>query len=525
MAITKRTTTKRAPTKRNSRIGGKTSDLEAHALTLTESEKFEDVNNLEYTTECMVKYGKQTLENRAVPDFRDGLIPVQRRVLYAMYKLNIPKDKVVKAARVVGEVIGKYHPHGDTAVYGSMVTMSQAPIQFVKGSGNWGSYDDPKSYAAMRYTECALSAVAHKVFFTGYLTKIHDLIANFDNNEVEPTVLHCNIPVALALGKLSGIAVGLACNIPSFTLESVIELTRMAFQGKKITPKLCMDTLVFNFAWGGVIHPRHLTDGSLLEVVKTGSGKLCFVARHEYDAKAGELIIKDLPPSLNYETAVTKTINGGFKISDGTTVDSEGLDIRIDLRGSAFSKKTTAGYAVNKDVMEKVLNLWTGGSIPIRFAITDRQLTEEAVNAGSALLDIEVVPSIGIPAFIDRWVKYRLNTEIQMAKVEKLDVQESVDRLDLVILARENFDLVKKALDNEDPIGEFPKALYKKSKIRITEEDSKYIFSLTLIRLSKVDVESTQNKIKDLKARIKACDARIKNPAPTAIEALDSILA
>lgn len=517
MAVTKRKTTTRK------RSANKVSNADQQALAFLDKETFENENNLDYVKGCMSIYAKQTIENRAIPDYRDGLIPVQRRTLYAMYRLGVFKD-VIKSARVVGEVLGKYHPHGDTACYGAMVTLVQAPIQLIYGSGNWGSYDNPKSAAAMRYTECVVTQLARRIFFTGYLTKAHDLIPNFDGTELEPAVLHSNFPVALSLGKLGGIAVGVTCNTPSFTLESVGELTRQALQGKKITPKMCLDTLVFNFSWGGEILESHIKDGSLLDTLKTGHGSLAFRSAYELNESDGTMIIKSLPPNANYESCMTKMHNSGFAVSDLTTVGSEGYEIIVDLSSTKYSKRSNGVYKIDPKIVQQIVKIWTGTSIAVRIAMTDRQMTEEAAQEGASKMDIEFTPTTGVHDYIMKWAAYRIDLEKKLAKLERDELKLDIARMDLIILARENLDLIKKALDEEDPISSFVTMLKKSKKITITLEDSKYIFSRTLIQLSKTDIDGVREKISNLKARIKTCNDRIKNPSGYAIAELDSVL-
>lgn len=509
-----------AKAKTKGRRTNKVSNADQEAIDLLKTEDYELINGLDYTRHCMKTYGEQTIENRAIPDYRDGLIPVQRRILYAMYRQNQPN--LVKSARVVGDVLGKYHPHGDSAAYGAMTTLIQAPIKLIDGSGNWGSYDDPKAVAAMRYTECKLSDLARKIFFSGYLPKVYDLIPNFDNTEVEPAVLHCNIPVALVLGKLGGIAVGAVCNIPSYTLESVCELTKTALGGKKVTAKMCYDQLQFNFAWGGTLVESHYSDGSYMDVIKSGSGSLSFRSTYEIDEESGTVKITSIPPNVNYTTSFNKTAELGVKIDDFTTVTSEGIEIVIDVTKSEsygkLKRKSDGTYIIPKELITKIEKIWTGKSVPIRCAITDRQMTDEAMLAGASAMDISFAPAVGIADFINKWVEYRLALEAQMAEMEREDLKSRVEKLNLIIWAREHLDDIKKALDKENPV-EF---MAKKFKMDI--EDMKYVFSRTLIQLSKTDINETESKIQELKNQIKDCNKRIKDPAPSAIAAVDSIL-
>jgi topoisomerase-4 subunit A len=267
----------------------------------SKSALIEDQNLLDYTIGAMTYYGKHTIQNRALPDFRDGLIPVQRRLLWAAFKMGSRDAELVKSARIIGDTIGRYHPHGDSAAYTALITLVQSPTKLVLGSGNWGSFDDPKSAAAMRYTEARLSAFARKCFFDPYQIRATDLISNFDGTATEPVVLHSNLPVAMLLGG-TGIAVGVTYGMPSYTPQSVAKLTAMALSGKTITPRMCVEHLEFMFRWGGHVHPDHYKDGTLAELYKTGQATLYVVSDHAYENK--RLVISGVAPGVNVAKAM-----------------------------------------------------------------------------------------------------------------------------------------------------------------------------------------------------------------------------
>jgi DNA gyrase subunit A len=172
-----------------------------------------------------MSYAVSTILGRALPDARDGLKPVHRRVLYAMQVLNLlPDSGYRKCARIVGEVLGKYHPHGDQSVYDALVRMAQDFVMLhplVTGHGNFGSVDsDPP--AAMRYTEAKLSSLAYESLLTDIKEDSVDFVANFDGNEEEPVVLPARLPLLLLNGA-SGIAVGMATNIPPHNLGELCD--------------------------------------------------------------------------------------------------------------------------------------------------------------------------------------------------------------------------------------------------------------------------------------------------------------
>ncbi len=189
------------------------------------SEVQQSVELIDELKGSFMSYAMSTILGRALPDARDGLKPVHRRVLYAMHVLNLtPESSYRKSARVVGEVLGKYHPHGDQSVYDALVRMAQDFVMLhplVNGHGNFGSVDnDPP--AAMRYTESKLSALAQSALLADLKENCVGYLPNFDGNEVEPIVLPARLPMLLINGA-SGIAVGMATNIPPHNLGEVVD--------------------------------------------------------------------------------------------------------------------------------------------------------------------------------------------------------------------------------------------------------------------------------------------------------------
>src|SRR5512147_1647819 len=172
-----------------------------------------------------LEYAMSVIVGRALPDARDGLKPVHRRILYAMHELGLVPDRPYrKCARVVGDVLGKYHPHGDQSVYDALVRMVQefsSRYPLLAGHGNFGSVDDDPP-AAMRYTETRLAAIGNEALLNEIGEATVDFIGNFDNSQQEPTVLPSQLPILLLNGS-SGIAVGMATNIPPHNLNEVVD--------------------------------------------------------------------------------------------------------------------------------------------------------------------------------------------------------------------------------------------------------------------------------------------------------------
>ncbi len=203
-----------------------------------------------------IDYAMSVLMARAVPDVRDGLKPVQRRVLYAMHELGLKHDKPYrKSARIVGDTMGKYHPHGDSSIYESLVVMSQEfkkGIKLVDGHGNFGSIEGD-SAAAMRYTEARLCKVSEDTLLADLDKDVVDFVKNFDETEEEPSVLPAKIPNLLVNGT-EGIAVGMTTNIPPHNLSEVIEGIKAYMHNPDITVAELMEYIKGpDFPTGGIV--------------------------------------------------------------------------------------------------------------------------------------------------------------------------------------------------------------------------------------------------------------------------------
>lgn len=285
-------------------------------------------------------YAMSVIVGRALPDVRDGLKPVHRRVLYAMSELGNDADKPYKkSARIVGDVIGKYHPHGDNAVYDTMVRMAQPfsmRYMLIDGQGNFGSVDGD-SPAAMRYTEVRLSKIAHSLLSDLEKDTV-DFVPNYDETEYAPTVLPARIPNLLVNGS-SGIAVGMATNIPPHNLTEVINACMAIIDNPEISIEALMEYIPGpDFPTAGIIAGR----AGIAEAYRTGRGRIFVRARTEaeIDEKNGKqaIIITELPYQVNKaklveriaELVKEKQIEGITALRDES--DREGMRVVIELR-------------------------------------------------------------------------------------------------------------------------------------------------------------------------------------------------
>ena len=229
-----------------------------------------------------IDYAMSVIISRALPDVRDGLKPVQRRTLYDMYELGIRWDHPYrKSARIVGDTMGKYHPHGDSSIYDALVVMSQdfkKGMTLVDGHGNFGSIEGDGA-AAMRYTEARLEKVTQETILADLDKDVVDFIPNFDETEKEPSVLPAKIPNLLINGS-EGIAVGMATSMPPHNLCEVIDGVKAYIRNPKLTTEELMEYIPGpDFPTGGIV----VNQNELLEIYETGTGKIKIRGRMELE--------------------------------------------------------------------------------------------------------------------------------------------------------------------------------------------------------------------------------------------------
>ncbi len=247
-----------------------------------------------------IDYAMSVIVARALPDIRDGLKPVQRRTLYDMHQLGIDYDKPFrKCARIVGDTMGKYHPHGDSSIYDALVVMAQEfkkGMALVDGHGNFGSIEGDGA-AAMRYTEARLQKLTSQVYLQDLEKDVIDFVPNFDNNEKEPSVLPVRISNFLVNGA-EGIAVGMATSVPPHNLREVAEATKAMLQNPLMSTRELMEYIQGpDFPTGGVIVNRQ----DLQQIYETGSGKLRLRGVVDYEKLKGgkqQLVISQIPYTM-----------------------------------------------------------------------------------------------------------------------------------------------------------------------------------------------------------------------------------
>ncbi|MEX1236701.1 MAG: DNA gyrase subunit A, partial [Pseudomonadales bacterium] len=290
----------------------------------------ETVSLKQYTENAFLNYAMYVINDRALPHIGDGLKPVQRRIVYAMSELRLNADaKYMKSARTVGDVIGKYHPHGDSASYGAMVLMAQSfsyRYPLIDGQGNWGSPDDPKSYAAMRYTESKLTRYA-EVLLSELAFGTVEWTANFDGTMEEPLTLPARLPNILLNGG-TGIAVGMATDIPPHNLKEVTSACiRLLDKPKSTVRDLCEHISGPDFPTGAEIIS---SKKDIQQIYESGRGMIR--SRAVYQVEGGDIVVTGLPFQVS-GTRILEQIAGQMQ--------AKKLPMVVDLRDESDHENPT----------------------------------------------------------------------------------------------------------------------------------------------------------------------------------------
>lgn len=303
----------------------------------------------EYSEEMQksfIDYAMSVIIARALPDVRDGLKPVQRRTLYDMYELGIRYDRPYrKSARIVGDTMGKYHPHGDSSIYEALVVMSQdfkKGLPLIDGHGNFGNIEGDGA-AAMRYTEARLAKITQEAFLSDLDKDVVDFLPNFDETEKEPSVLPVKIPNLLVNGS-EGIAVGMATSIPPHNLGEVIDAVKAYMQNEEITTRELMRYVKGpDFPTGGIV----INKDELPDIYETGAGKIKVRGRVEFEKSKGgktNVVITEIPypmiganisKFLSDVAALAETRKTSDIVDISNQSSKEGIRIVIELRKDA----------------------------------------------------------------------------------------------------------------------------------------------------------------------------------------------
>ncbi|PJA99752.1 MAG: DNA gyrase subunit A [Ignavibacteriales bacterium CG_4_9_14_3_um_filter_30_11] len=425
-----------------------------------------------------IDYSMSVIVSRALPDVRDGLKPVHRRVLYGMKDLGVTHNKPYKkSARIVGEVLGKYHPHGDTAVYDSMVRMVQEfslRYPLVEGQGNFGSVDGD-SPAAMRYTEARMADIANEMLKDLDKNTV-DFVPNFDDSLQEPTVLPSYIPQLLVNGS-SGIAVGMSTNIPPHNLTEIINgLIVLIKKPTTTSEQLMKHVLAPDFPTGGIIYGFE----GVKSAYTTGRGILKIRAKANIETlKNGRenIIVTELPYQVNKANLIEKIailVRGG-KINEISNLrdesDRDGMRIVIEL------KKDAQPPIVLNQLFKHTQMQNTFGIIMLAL-----------VNGRPETLDLKQM--------MQHFIDHRMDVLIKRTKYELDSAEKRAHILEGYIIALDNIDEVIKTIKKSKDTETAKTNLMKKFKL--SEVQAKAILEMRLQRLTGLEREKIESEYKEI---------------------------
>ena len=444
-------------------------------------DRLEENNIVNEIESSFIEYSMSVITSRALPDLRDGLKPVHRRILWSMYESGYTPDKPHrKSARIVGDVMGKYHPHGDSSIYEAMVRMAQNfsyRYALVDGHGNFGNIDGDGA-AAMRYTESRLSKISLELLRDINKDTI-DFIDNFDVTEKEPEILPSRFPNILVNGTM-GIAVGMATNIPPHNLGEVIDGCVAYIDNPEIDTLGLMEHIKGpDFPTGGII----LGNSGIKKAYETGRGTITIRSRARIEEENGKhyIIIDEVPYGVNTmdlknkvaELVHNKTIDG---IADYHTDLKNGVKITITLK-----KDANAQVVLN--------NLYKHTQFQTNFGII------------FLMLDKGVPKTLGLKDIISKYIAYQKEVIIRRTKFDLDKAEKRVHILEGLKIALDHIDEVIKLIRGSKSDEEAKSGLM--SKFGLSEIQSDAILEMKLRRLTGLERDKIENELNDLLAKIK----------------------
>ncbi|OGY39593.1 MAG: DNA gyrase subunit A [Candidatus Brennerbacteria bacterium RIFOXYC1_FULL_41_11] len=451
--------------------------------------------------ESYLAYAMSVIVARALPDVRDGLKPVQRRILYAMNEIGLRHNaKTVKSARVTGEVIGKFHPHGDMAVYDALVRMAQPfslRYPLIVGQGNFGSVDgDPP--AAMRYTEAKLSQASEELLLDIDKNTV-GFRPNYDNTLKEPVVLPSKIPNLLINGSM-GIAVGMATNIPPHNLSEVVSAMQYFLKNPKATTEELFKIIKGpDFPTGGIVYDKD----QMLSAYSTGKGSVLIRGRAEIlphsrrgsvAVKEGlyDIVITEIPYEVNKASMISKIaelveskkIDGIKDIRDES--DKDGLRVVIELKSQAQA--------------QRILNQL--------YKYTDLQKSFHLNMV--ALVDGIQPKTLSLKEFLDEFLKHRKNVVFRRTEFDLEKAKERIHILEGLAIALDHIDeiiaLIRKSQDKNNARENLMK------KFKLSDRQSDAILAIRLESLARLEREKIFDELKDKRKLAKDLQEILENP-------------
>ena len=449
----------------------------------TSQENIIPINIEEEMKTAYIDYSMSVIVSRALPDVRDGLKPVQRRVLYGMSELGVSHTRPFKkSARIVGEVLGKYHPHGDSSVYETMVRMAQDWVmryQLVDGQGNFGSMDGD-SPAAMRYTEARLTRIAEELMVDIDKNTV-DYQPNFDESLQEPTVLPASFPNLLVNGA-SGIAVGMATSMPPHNMKEVVQGILAYVDNPDITiPELMTYIQAPDFPTGGTIYGYE----GVKEAYEHGRGKVVLRGKAEIEENTksrDRIIVSELPYMVNKANMISKTAE---------MIDEGNLDGIADIRDESDKRGLRVVYELSKDAIPQVVlnKLYKYTQLQTSFNVNNVAL----VNGRPEQLNLKQL--------IRHYVEHRHDVVIRRTRYELAEAEKRAHILEGLLVAIDNLDAVIQLIRESQTPNEAQESLIE--QFELSQVQAKAILDMRLQKLTGLERDKVKEDYQALMEQIR----------------------
>ena len=452
------------------------------------SSNIEKVSIGDFSEDAYLNYSMYVILDRALPSLLDGLKPVQRRIIYAMSELGLKySTKYKKSARTVGDVLGKFHPHGDTACYEAMVIMAQSfayNMPLIDGQGNWGTQDDPKSFAAMRYTESKLTKYS-ELLLQDLKNGTSDWIPNFDGTLDEPKFLPSQIPNILINGS-SGIAVGMSTDIPPHNLGEIILAVQHVINNPKCTIKELMEFIPApDYPTGALL----LHDESDIDAIyNEGTGNIKLRAEYNHHGKSIEII------SLPYQASTTKIIEqiqsqiiekkiGFINTIEDQSDEKNPVKIIMKIKGNSHSPTEVMNHLYFTTDLERNYRV---------------NLNMISANGKPRVMNLKEI--------ISEWVSFRVDTYKRKLNYENNQILERLHILEGFLIVYKHLDKIIEILRNED--NPKPKII----KIgKFSEKQYESIINMRLRNIAKLEEDKIKDEYENLKKRNKEINSILKS--------------
>src|SRR5210317_1267618 len=444
---------------------------------MTEGEKLIPINIEDEMKSAYIDYSMSVIVSRALPDVRDGMKPVHRRVLYGMHELGVRSNSAYKkSARIVGEVLGKYHPHGDTSVYDTMVRMAQEwslRYMLVDGQGNFGSIDGD-SPAAMRYTEARMRKIADDMLIDiDKDTVDHQL--NYDDTLEEPKVLPTRIPNLLVNGA-SGIAVGMATNMPPHNLTEVIDGTVAYIENNDISiDELIQFVKAPDFPTGGIIYGY---DG-VKQAFETGRGRIVMRAKANIEEVNGRecIIVDEIPYQVNKADMIRKTAE---------MVNDKKIEGISNIRDESDRNGMRIVYVLKRDAIPNIVlnKLYKYTSLQSSFSVNNIAL----VKGRPQMLNLKDM--------IHHFVEHRHDVVVRRTQYELRKAEERAHILEGLIIASDNIDEVISIIRGSQNADAARENLIK--RFELSEIQAKAIVEMRLRQLTGLEQDKLRSEYEEL---------------------------